>query len=284
MTAAISQALTHERMVSDLALLVEKTTSGIRMRTLRQVAAGLDKAMATAFRVQGRRFTRHFERKVKPHWPQAKLKEAGVLQDGVTAAMAAAARETQRVFVTPIQAAASKCLAAGGNVLIAQLDLAGSFSLKNPRAVAYLEAHGAELVAGINDTTRDAIQSIVTQGVDEGWSYNRTAQAISTRFREFAVGRPQDHIDSRAHLVAVTESGNAYMAGQQAVVGDLMDAGLSMEKAWATIGDDKVSEGCQANEAAGWIAADENFPSGDPHPLRFPGCRCDVRYRRAGSG
>lgn len=107
------------------------------------------------------------------------------------------------------------------------------------------------------------------------------AQAISDRFVEFAVGRPQEHVESRAHLVAVTEVGDAYEHGNEIVVNDLAAAGLRMEKKWDTIGDGRVSDGCRENEQAGWIPIDEEFPSGDMRPLRFPGCRCTALYRRA---
>jgi hypothetical protein len=53
-----------------------------------------------------------------------------------------------------------------------------------------------------------------------------------------------------------------------------------MEKRWLTVGDDRVSDGCKDNQRAGWIALNDAFPSGDDRPLRFPGCRCVVQYRR----
>jgi hypothetical protein len=94
------------------------------------------------------------------------------------------------------------------------------------------------------------------------------------------MGMPQQHIDSRAHLVAVTETGNAYAEGQLEVAQELAAAGIEMEKAWITVGDDRVTEGCRENEAAGWIGLDDPFPSGHQRPLRFPGCRCDLLTRR----
>lgn len=67
----------------------------------------------------------------------------------------------------------------------------------------------------------------------------------------------------------------------------LQNAGLEMEKSWLTVGDSRVSEGCAANAAAGWIGLEEEFPSDGTYdrqrPPRFPGCRCDILYRRKGS-
>jgi uncharacterized protein with gpF-like domain len=135
------------------------------------------------------------------------------------------------------------------------------------------------MVTKINDTTRDYLQTIITQATDEGWSYQRTAEAITDRYKEFAIGKPQEHIDSRAHLIAVTETGNAYAEGNLIVAKDLQDAGITMEKAWSTVGDNKVTAECQANEDQGWIPLQDEFLSGHQRPLRFPGCRCDLLTR-----
>lgn len=194
------------------------------------------------------------------------------------------ARLTLPLFVDPIQDAAGRAMLAGARSLIAELAVDATFDLRNPRAVAYLEAHGAELVRGINDTTRDSMRVLLRQATDEGWGYDRTASAIRDRFDGFAGKKPQAHIEDRATLVAVTEAGNAYEAGNSAVVAGLRDAGLAMQKAWQTVGDNRVSDGCRENQRAGWIAFDEAFPSGDMQPLRFPGCRCTALYRRAPTG
>ena len=54
-------------------------------------------------------------------------------------------------------------------------------------------------------------------------------------------------------------------------------------KAWITVGDGKVTDECQENEAEGWIGIDEDFPSGDQHPPRTdnPNCRCTFASRTA---
>jgi hypothetical protein len=186
---------------------------------------------------------------------------------------------TIKLFAEPVGKAVAKALEIGGLAQIAELGLDIRFDLKNPRAKAYLDNYGARMVKGINETTKDILQTLIANATSEGWTYQQTAQAIIERFDEFAVGRPQEHIDSRAHMVAVTEVGNAYTEGNLIVARDLKDAGLTVEKSWSTVGDDKVSEGCQVNEAAGWIPVDDEFPSGHQRPLRFPGCRCDLLTR-----
>jgi uncharacterized protein with gpF-like domain len=165
--------------------------------------------------------------------------------------------------------------------VLADAGVALSFTLKNPRAVAYLREYGAQRVTMINETTRQYIKTVITQGVEEGWSYDKTAKAITERYSEFAVGKPQQHIKSRSHLISITEAGEAYVEGNMEVAQDLEAAGLTMMKKWSTVGDSRVSDGCRENAAVGWIPLNQAFPSGHQRPLRFPGCRCDLLTKRA---
>lgn len=160
-------------------------------------------------------------------------------------------------------------------VLNVKADKTGWVSLPNLRARSYAKKHAAEAVTQINDVTRKEIARIVSDGVKSGSSYNDIAKAIKSKFEEFAVPSPQKHIPNRAVLVAVTELANAYCEGNAQVGDYLQSNGVKMMKAWQTLEDDRVSDGCKENEKAGWIPIDKAFPSGHMHPPRFPGCRCD---------
>ena len=154
-------------------------------------------------------------------------------------------------------------------------DKSGWVSLPNLRAQEYAKKHAAEAVTQINDTTRKEIARIVSDGVKSGSSYNDIAKAIKNKFKEFAVPMPQKRVSNRAVLVAVTELANAYCEGNAQVGNYLQDNGVKMMKAWQTLEDDRVSDGCKENERVGWIPINKEFPSGHMHPPRFPGCRCD---------
>ena len=154
-------------------------------------------------------------------------------------------------------------------------DESGWVSLPNLRAQEYAKKHAAEAVTQINDTTRKEIARIVSDGVKSGASYNDIAREIKNKFEEFAVPMPQKHVSNRAVLVAVTELANAYCEGNAQVGNYLQDNGIKMMKAWQTLEDDRVSDGCRENERVGWIPINKEFPSGHMHPPRFPGCRCD---------
>ena len=272
-----------DKLLDALDRFIEATRRVSKQRALAPLEAQCTKALQKAFRRQGRAMARRLET-LRDKWP---IQEADMPAgwDDWESLFDQAADETLDDFLAPIQKAAKAALTVGAERAIAEirLGLELSFSLKNPRAVAYLKAHGAELVAGVNETTKAEIRTLLARATDRGWSYNRLAEALIDRYEEFAVGRPQEHIDSRAHLVAVTETGQAYAEGNWIVAQDLRAGGLEMEKHWSTMRDDRVSDGCRANEAQGWIPADQPHLSGHMHPLRFPGCRCDELYRRKGA-
>ena len=171
----------------------------------------------------------------------------------------------------------------GYTALQEDLGLQAAFSLDNPAAVEWSRTQAAVDVANVNDTTKGTIRSIVTNGLEKGLSYDEVARQISKRFTQFAVGMPQQHIQSRAHLVAINENAIAYAHGETTLIGDIEAAGVDMEKSWHTVGDERVSKGCQQNAAGGWIPESEAFASGAMMYPRFPGCRCNVHHRVARS-
>ncbi len=262
---------------------LERAQMTRRERVLRPTVATMEKALSRAFRTQGRRLIE--ESRVLESGGRCgaagtvALREAWTVDDWLRL-FDLVSGETVDLFFTPIQAGVAEALLAGASEVIGMVGVDYAFGLANPRAVAYLEAHGYGLISQIDSVTRGNIATIVTNGTAEGWSYNRIAREITSLYSEMAIGKPQRHIDSRAHLIAVTEAGNGYEEGNLAVVRDLADGGLRMEKKWLTVGDDRVSDGCQANQAEGWIPVAQAFQSGHARPLRFPGCRCTTEYRR----
>jgi len=138
----------------------------------------------------------------------------------------------------------------------------------------------AERIAGIDDTTLGLLRTLIEQAIGENWAYTKLASAIRTLFRDFGRAVPQRHLRDRAELIAVTEIGQAYIDGQLDNAERLARGGAQLEKSWLTVGDDRVSDGCRTNAAAGWIPLAQTFPSGHAGPLRFPGCRCALQTRR----
>ena len=250
-------------------------------RVLRPLQKQLVTKLAAAFRAQGKKFVAEFEA-TKP------LFQESLSRDDWFYLFERAVLSTELLFAEPIQVAVSAALLAGANALTDDMgedaSILSPFKLDNPRAVRYMQEHGAELVTNINRTTRDYLNTLLTDAAENGWSWSRTAQAIIARYEEFAAGaKAPKHLQSRAELIAVTELGNAYEAGNEIVAADLQAAGLEMEKAWSGPNDDITSQPCLANMAQGWIPFDEEFQSGDMRPLHHPGCRHTCLYRRKGS-
>jgi len=264
-------------LIPPLARFLEANQAIRRDRLVAKRRKGLETAVAKAFQKQGRLFLRGL----------AQLK--GKFTESVNPAdwipyWNAAARDSKLDFNDPLQLAILDMLILGGGDLIAGLGIAAdeqeelgiSWNLENPRAVEYAKQHAAEQVTKINDTTRSYLNSMISQAVDEGWSYDRLSDAIGSRFTEFATGGD----NPRSRRVAVYELGSAYEEGNRIAAKELQGAGLEMEKKALTAGDDRVRPSHVDNAAAGWIGIDDPFPSGD---MRFPsdsGCRCTTLYRR----
>ena len=223
-------------------------------REVAPIVKELEKALGKAWRRQGALFLKALEdwRWDFPEEQQEALREAIDYWEWWPL-LRGAYSKTNSLFVNPIDRAVVEAYMMGSEAQIADMAIEYAFNLRNPRAEAYIREYGARLIRGIEETTRSEIHSILERSSREGWSYDKTARAISDRFEEFAVGRPQEHIRSRAHLVAVTETGNAYEEGNLEAARQIDEFGLPMEKLWVNVGDDRVSDGCLANTAEGWI-------------------------------
>jgi len=197
------------------------------------------------------------------------------------AAWTSAQESTWNEFDKPLQEAIRISLVSGYETTLAELNIEGQFVLENTRAVEYARAHAAERVTQINQTTEKAIHRMVVQGTEQGLSYGEIARNISDRFSEFAVPWPQEHIQNRAHAVAVFETGDAFEAGNMELAQQLAASGLTMQKAWSTVGDDRVRPEHAANQDEGWIPIGDTFQSGNERAPTDPGCRCSILYRVA---
>lgn len=252
--------------------LHEAIAANERDRRLRPIERKLSRDMAQQFKRQGRVFVREL-RQFRSLFPEPVRESIGDLWKQ---AWAEAVRLTQDVMIKPIMAAARAAFGVG--VRDANSGLNTDYDPKSPEAVAYLERYGADRVTMINDTTRATLQTIMANGVAQGLSYQEISKQITERFSEFGAQAGR----SRADLIAVTETANAYGEAQRQVAQQAQNQGTPMEKFWSNVGDDRVTQGCRENTGAGWIALDDPFPSGDQREPRFPGCRCTVIYRKVG--
>lgn len=205
------------------------------------------------------------------------LREAIEIDD-IDEPVTSAIRSDPQLVMT-VQIVTERALAAGAASTFIDLAVDGTFDLDHPDAVTFLRGRAADRVAGIDDVTRRFVRTVLVQAADGGWSYQGTAKALRDRFVEFSAPVPQQHLRNRAELIAVTEVGEAYEHGARIVADELAVGGLVLEKAWLTVGDERVCPICGPNEAAGYIARTASFPSGHDGPLGHPACRCTATWR-----
>ena len=272
-------------LTGELLVLLEATMRRIsRKAALMPIEHELELALEEAFFRQGEAYIAKFK-KLKPWFPPEELREVWIPTNlspaELDALWAMIMAGTWTYFEEPMSTAAVKAMLAGKASIVAELNWVGSFELGFDEALLnQIPALTKMQLHSINRTTQKYINTQIRHAMEEGWSYNRTAKAITARFEEFAIGKPQLHIRSRAHLVAVTETGNLYEEAGMQTASAIQGMGLEVEKYWANVGDDRVSDGCLANTAQQWIPLNQPFLSGHMKPLRFPGCRCNAHYRR----
>lgn len=180
------------------------------------------------------------------------------------------------VDIGTLARAIGSCYVSGAIAGIAEHNLGIRFDLTHPRAVAYFQARGLELLRELNDTTRAEIRAIIQRGIEAGTDPHTLAREIKGRFVSYAAKTRGKR--SRAELVAVTEVGRAYQAGNYAAIDEATIGGLDFEKSWSLEPD--ACPICRGNADQDWIAYGSLFQSGAQYPPAHPGCRCAALYRR----
>jgi hypothetical protein len=137
------------------------------------------------------------------------------------------------------------------------------------RVAERVRSNAAVKVVGMDGTTKKRLAGLVARGVERGKDVPEIARRIRKDFPTMK--------RNRARLIALNETNEAMSLGAETTA----KRQNADEKNWQTMGDDRVTLGCQENGAQDWIGMDENFPNGpnSHRPPRFPGCRCAVLYR-----
>jgi len=165
-----------------------------------------------------------------------------------------------------------RIIEAWGAKTSAELGLAPSFDLLNPRVVEYIDGFSGQKVVGINDTSKRLLRSTLRAGVIGGEGAEDIARRVSNAFDSFA--------DTRALAIARTEVTSAanfgtYMAHSA--------SGVVEEREWiATM--DGLARDTHAGLDGAKVGIDESFTSSSGARTRYPGgfgiaaedvnCRC----------
>jgi hypothetical protein len=193
----------------------------------------------------------------------------------VVGAVAVAQEGRAKKLVAQLVAQLVAAMQAGHSMEATRLAVEASFAVANPAAVAWAEAHAGELVKGIDATTRDRVQALITQAIQDGRPYSQTTADLKALYSGFST--------YRAQLIATQESAVAYGQGAMNLGRWMQDGGLAMEKSWLTSGLDRICDGCESNEGEGWIPFDQDFGNFGEWTPGHVGCRCDVMQERVGA-
>ena len=157
--------------------------------------------------------------------------------------------------------------ALGINTAIDQLPgVEVNFDIGNPRATRWLAQRSADLIRGMNATTKDKLRAALAAGDAAGESRNQIAQRIRDTFAGMT--------EYRSRLIAQTESINAYSQASLATMQQAARDGQPLEKQWLAATD--ACPLCKPldNEQ---IPLDSTFDGGIQGPPRHPACRCSIR-------
>jgi SPP1 gp7 family putative phage head morphogenesis protein len=158
-----------------------------------------------------------------------------------------------------------------------------SLDLANEGAVEYASKRSAELVGmkyvdgdlvknpnahwAITQATRKMLRADIKTAMAEGWSNDELARAIEDNYA---------FSQTRAEMIARTETAMADVAGNMAAYEEAEEMGVEVLKKWITANDDKVSPDCVMNGKSKPLPLKAAFPSGAYEPPEHPRCRCDI--------
>ena len=226
-----------------------------------KAAAAMKQLFGRLFDREGKRIAALARKGKLPAMKKAAGDDGNGVDDWLDAdAWAAAEEAARKILLAQAQDGAAQGLAAIG------LDDDDITKLANDRAVAWANAHAADMVSKVADTTRDELRSLVTQSEGAGWSVATLADKIqdSTAFSS-----------RRADLIAQHETRTADNQGSLGAWQAAKQNGVKVKKQWIAQGDD-VCAVCESNEQDGAIDVDESFNSGDDAAPAHPRCECDT--------
>ena len=123
--------------------------------------------MAAAFRKQGRIFVGKLGA-LRDKWPVQEAAEIPSEFSEWELFWMEASNLSAEAMVNPIVRARSTALMMGGESLAQALNMAMTFDLANPLAVARVRDYGAKLVSNVNETTKGYIRTIIGNGLEGG--------------------------------------------------------------------------------------------------------------------
>lgn len=190
-------------------------------------------------------------------------REIAIILAAIAAALAArVARDVQTLRPGLISALTAAVVNSG----LAKYGIEGD--IRSIAAETYLRQHGAELVTGINQFTRQRMATLLADAFASGESIDVIALRIMASFDEMSA--------SRALRIARTEASKAWSFAELESAALMEEAGFKMVKEWLLGPLHPRMDLCDDNNQAGAIPLHQPFPSGDMATPQHPNCGCSV--------
>lgn len=157
----------------------------------------------------------------------------------------------------------------------------GELDMRSVAVVGYLKEHGADLITGINETTREKLRDQLAEGFANGENLDSLKNRIQSVYSEAS--------KSRAALIARTET---IRASNFATLEGYKQSGIVTAKQWLTERDDRVCPWCSEMDGTmksldePFFKLGETFTAGGKtlnieradidHPDLHPNCRCTL--------
>jgi hypothetical protein len=151
-----------------------------------------------------------------------------------------------------------------------RLSVAYDLERVNQRAISAVQDR-KKITEAMKEYTKTKLLESLGEALEGGMTYN---EYLKNSEKIFAL-KPY-----RARRIAINEIGSVYTeATRQAVKEGVKQTGSKVFKQWVTVGDDDVTDQCEANQDLGWVPLDYIYnPEGITEPPRFIGCRCTETY------
>jgi len=138
--------------------------------------------------------------------------------------------------------------------------------LRSIKAQEWLAAHGAELVTGINQFTREQMAIVLRDGFAAGKSVDDIAADLMFKFNDMSW--------PRAYRIAVTEANKAWTYAELEHAKLMEDAGFLMVKQWLLGPTHPRMDRCDEAAEMGAVPLSHIYPNGIGGPPDHPHCGC----------
>ena len=134
-------------------------------------------------------------------------------------------------------------------------------------ALNFVQRYMFDLVGGITDTTRNALQQEILSYIQNG---DMTIEDLAKRLYRY-------YGPNRAEMIAITETTRAASEGENATMREVEKlTGNQYEPIWQTAADERVCDYC--NPRNGKVVRKDDAPPAHPR------CRCWRNHRKVGEG